>query len=293
MDVSALLFGFSKALYSNWLFYKPDHLLIDCGEGAATTLGNGNYAVERVLLTHGHIDHIAGLPSLIWSRANGMGDNEKPLEIVHPRADPYVEDMKTYLKNTRKRLPFELSWTPLEAGDEFSLPSGRRVQTFVTDHMNSLTLGYKIVETRRKLKPEFAHLTQEELRARAVEAKNAGRDAGLNEEYDAVLGAFGGDGLPLNPDDVRGTELLVHEATLLEAADRKHQKHSTLDEALKVGAQVRPKALLLQHVSGRYTEKELTEAARHSLARHAVEFPVWCLRRNRFTRFTPVEKGES
>ncbi|HEX8237402.1 MAG TPA: MBL fold metallo-hydrolase [Abditibacteriaceae bacterium] len=292
MDLSSLLFGHSKALYSTWLFYKPDHLLIDCGEGVATSLGNGSYAIERVLLTHGHIDHIAGLPPLIWSRAGGMGDNEKPLAIYYPRSDGYVADMQEYLNKTKSRLPFELTWVPLEAGASFSLPAtdgsrhGRRVQTFATRHIRDrLTIGYKILETRRRLKPEYSTLAQEELRRLA----QAGYE--LSENYEATLCAFGGDGLPLNPHDVQGAEVLLHEATILDAAERKHQMHSTLDEAMQVAAQVQPKAFVLYHVSGRYRRSDIEKTARESIARNGVDFPVWCLFRDRLWHIAPDENG--
>jgi ribonuclease Z len=281
VDVSLLLRGFSKALYSNWIFYRPDHLLVDCGEGAATTLGNGGYAIERVLLTHGHIDHIAGLPPLVWSRASGMGDNEKPLQIYFPRGDHYVLDMREYLHKAKARLPFELSWIELDAGATIALPAtenarhARRAQTFATRHMKGLSLGYKIVETRRRLRSEYSHCAQEELRNMAQRGEN------LSEDYDAVLCAFGGDGLPLNTDDVRGAEILFHEATLLDSNDRKHQLHSTLDEAVEVGAKAQVKALVLHHVSGRYRKAEIETSARESIARHQFQNDVWCLFRDR------------
>lgn len=280
MDVAAHLFGFSKALYSNWIFYKPDHFLVDCGEGAATSLGNNSYAIERVLLTHGHLDHIAGLPSLIWCRAAGMGDNNKPLAIYHPRGDDYVADLRTYLEKTRARLPFELTWIELDAGDEIPLSQGerhaRRAQTFATQHISGkLTLGYKIVETRKRLRSEFQHLPESDLRDLAHSG------AQLMEPYDAILAAFGGDGLALNPDDVRGAELLVHEATILDASDRKHQLHATLDEALQTARKADVRCLLLNHVSGRYRSAQVVEAARESAARHDVDFSIWCLRREK------------
>lgn len=292
MDLSSLLFGHSKALYSTWLFYKPDHLLIDCGEGVATALGNGGYAIERVLLTHGHIDHIAGLPPLIWSRAGGMGDNEKPLAIYHPKNDGYVADMQEYLHKTKARLPFELTWTALEAGESFSLPATdgsrhvRRVQTFTTKHIRDrLTIGYKVLETRRRLKPEYSDLAQEELRQLAQSGQE------LSEDYEATVCAFGGDGLPLQADDVRGAEVLFHEATILDAAERKHQMHSTLDEAMHVAAQTQPKTFVLYHVSGRYRRSDIEAAARESMARYEVKFPVWCLFRDRLWQIAADESS--
>jgi len=298
VDVSSLLFGHSKALYSTWIFYKPDHVLVDCGEGAATHLGNGGFAVERVLLTHGHIDHISGLPSLLWSRAAGMGDTQKPLAIYHPRDDMFVADMQTYLERTASRLPFALRWISLEAGASFELTKpasadepaqhaprrGRRVVTFATQHVpGRLTLGYKIVETRQRLKPEYAALSQEQIRARA---RAEGRDGvrALMEEYEATLVAVGGDGLPLDPATVQGCELLLHEATLLDAKERKHQWHSTLDEAVWVAAAVGPKALVLYHVSGRYQAGEIASAACRSAMHYGIRFPIWYLYRDRLSR---------
>lgn len=303
MDVAALLFGHSKALYSTWVFYKPDHLLLDCGEGAATSLGNGGFAIERILLTHGHIDHISGLPSLLWSRAAGMGDTEKPLEIYYPRDDVFVADMQAYLERTAARLPFALRWVPLAAGDAVALTAnhhpagaeqrsqrsgirnGRRVVAFATRHMRGrLTLGYKIVETRRRLKPEYASLAQAEIRARA-QAGGVGGAGGLMEEYEATLVVFSGDTLPLDPALLQGTELLLHEATIIEVGERKHQWHSTLEEAVQVAAQIRPRALVLYHISGRYQTAQVAAAIEQSALRHQIDFPIWCLYRNQLACF--------
>jgi ribonuclease Z len=309
VDVSSLLTGFSKALYSNWLLYRPDNLLIDCGEGCATALGNGIYAVERILLTHGHIDHIGGLPSFIWARASAMGDTEKPLEIVHPVGDTYIADMREFLEKAKARLPFPLTWTPLGAGDTFELAQHgrhpRQVQTFATRHIHGrLTIGYKIVERRRRLKPEFAALSQQEIRLKAQQLKaqqlegqqlktmQCGMDGSqdLSEEYDAILAAFGGDGLALNPEAVRGAELLVHEATIIDATDRKQQLHSTVHEALGVGAAANVKTLLINHVSGRYRSDEVKEAIIAGATELSFDGSVWCLVRHRLQPVYPVIK---
>jgi ribonuclease Z len=291
MDVASLLFGYSKALYSNWIFYKPDHLLVDCGEGIASALGNGGYGIERVLLTHGHIDHIAGLPVLLWTRAAGMGDTEKPLTIYQPEGDPFLADMEQFLARTRKNLPYSLQWKTLRAGDEIPLAGKRRIQTFATRHIpNQLTLGYKILEPRRRLRREYSHLAEADIRARA---QRGGREAveELMESYDATLAAFGGDSLALDVEDVRGAELLVHEATLLDAADRKGARHATLDEAVEVGARAGAGVLLLQHISGRYEKSQIEKAARAAAEKHDFSNPIWCLFHNRLWQILPESKN--
>lgn len=290
MDVASLLFGYSKALYSNWIFYKPDHLLIDCGEGAASALGNGGYGIERVLLTHGHIDHIAGLPVLLLTRAAGMGDSEKPLTIYLPAGDLHLADMEQFLARTRKTLPYDLQWKTLQAGDEIPLSGQRRIQTFATQHIpNQLTLGYKVLEPRRRLRREYSHLEEAEIRARA---QSGGRDAiaGLMETYDAILAAFGGDSSALDVADVRGAELLVHEATLLDAADRKGARHATLGEAVEVASRANVGVLLLQHISGRYEKSDIEKATRDAAQKFNFSNPVWCLFHNRLWQILPESK---
>jgi ribonuclease Z len=253
VDIGSVLWGYSKALYSTWLFYRPDHLLLDCGEGTATALGNGSYGIERVLLTHGHIDHLAGLPPLLWTRAGGMGHSDKPLQIFHPANEPSVALMKDYLFASRRKWPFDLEWIPLQDGDSIPLSPGekpglhtRRVQCFATRHIrNQLTLGYKVLETRRRLKPEFAHLPPGEIgkMARDIGGEN------LSEFYEAPIFVCSGDSAPIDVEHARGAEVLAHEATIVHSEDKKGEEHSTLDEALDLAQRARPRALVLYHFS--------------------------------------------
>ena len=287
MQISEVLGGYSKALYSTWLHYRPDRLLVDCGEGAATALGNNCFALERVLLTHGHIDHVSGLPGLVWARAGGMGDNEKPLQVFYPRGDSYFADMRGYLEKVRSKLPFQLEWIELEAGQTIDLKSGRHVETFATRHMkSSQSLGYKIIETRRRLKPAFAQWSETRLR----EAAGKGEMEAMTEEYRAIKIAFGGDSLPIEPELVAGSEILVHEATILQANERRGQSHSTLDEALEVASKAQPGALVLNHISGRYKRAEIEVAILNGASRLPIGFPIWCLRQDKlWPVWTPAE----
>jgi ribonuclease BN (tRNA processing enzyme) len=73
----------------------------------------------------------------------------------------------------------------------------------------------------------------------------------------------------------------VHEATLLDAADRKGMRHATLEEAVAVAAQAGAKTLLLQHISGRYEKRDVEKAARLAAAQHQYSGALWCLFHNR------------
>jgi ribonuclease Z len=203
-----------------------------------------------------------------------MGDNQKPLQIFFPRGDAYVGDMRHYLAKTGERLPFELQWTPLKAGQTADLGRGRSLETFPTRHMKeSQSLGYKIIEARKRLKPEFADLGETRLRGMA----QSGEIESATEEYRATRIAFGGDSLPIESQHIAGSEILVHEATILNRRDRKGRAHSTLDEALEVAQKAQPGTLVLNHFSSRYTRAEIETAIRHSAQKREMRFPIWIL----------------
>lgn len=273
-----LIRAFSKAMYSTWIYYRPDHLLLDAGEGVATTLDNSVFGIQAVFLSHGHMDHLSGLPTLVHIRNAGMGDKTKPLKIYHPLGDTQVLALQDYIRRSSPRLEFELSWEPLEPGMRLPLRAGehhgRDLLTFPTRHVpRRLTLGFVIVERRRRLKPEFQGRKEEELRHLA---HTLGREA-FTEVYEQPLLAYVGDSMPVEPAAVEGAELLFHEATFLEAKERERPAHATLEEALGVARDAKVKALILYHLSSRYHFHDVRRAVRQWAQRLGLTIPVGVL----------------
>ena len=247
------LLAYSKALYSSWLYYSADRILFDAGEGASSILGNKAFAVRRVFLSHGHADHIAGLVGLINIRNNAMGDKEKELTVYYPKDNYLITEMMAFLARTNRRLRYSLEWIALEPGDRVQLLEGqmpRYVEAFPTVHVHSeKSLGYNVVETRHRLKPELEGASQEEIVARVkAEGKNA-----VTEHYDQKLFSYGGDSVGIKPAYVADTEILAHDTTFLDERDRKEYKHATLAEAIACAREARvKKELLCLHISSRY-----------------------------------------
>lgn len=257
---------YSKALYSSWVYYSPDRLAFDAGEGISTILGNKVFALEKIFLSHGHADHITGLIGLINIRNSGMGDTEKPLTIYYPQDNWRVLELISYIKKTNRRLKYRLEWVPLKIGDRVEVFSGqcpRYVEAFKTVHSeNEVSLGYNIIEHRKRLKPEYRDLPQEEI----VKLVMAGKREEISETYEKKLVSYGGDSLALDPRDVAGTDILLHDCTFLTEEEREDYKHATLSEALEVAlrAQVH-EALIALHISSRYKQKlkEIEEQLLH------------------------------
>jgi ribonuclease Z len=265
---------YSKALYSTWVYYSPDRILFDAGEGASSILGNKTFAIRRIFLSHGHADHIAGLVGLVNIRNNALGDTEKELTIYYPKGNHLVSEMMAFLARTNRRLNYDLTWAPLEPGDRIELLSGqmpRYIEAFPTVHVHSeVSLGYNVVEVRHRLKPELAGASQEEIVARV---RSEGKES-VSEFYDQKLFSYGGDSVGIKPAHVAETEVLCHDTTFLDERDRKEFKHASLTEAVECARAARvKKELICFHISSRYKSK-IREIEKASGSYDGLDFKV-------------------
>jgi ribonuclease Z len=173
---------------------------------------------------------------------------------------------------------FPVTWVPIRAEGEFRLGRTRVMRAFATAHGGSEpTLGYAVLEERRRLKPEFAGRPETEIRGLVREG---GRDA-LMEAYRHVRFAHTGDAMPIDPALVAGADVLVHDATFLDAGDRKWNIHATTEEALEVGRAAGVGCLVLHHLSIRYDRASALPALRAQVASSGFPGECWLLDESR------------
>ena len=276
-DILSNISGYSKAMYSSWFYFKPSRILLDAGEGVASALENFIFGIEKVFISHGHHDHVGGLPGVVRARSSARGDKQKPLIICYPAGDILVEQIAQYIDKVSGRLEFELTWAPLKPSDSVTLdddsaqgkssPGRSFVRAFATPHSRrSVTLGYKLMERRRRLRPEFVGVAEHEI-ARTV--KERGRDA-VTEEYEHSLLVYGGDSMPLPADEIRDCEVLMHDSTFVTPDDRGNETHAAMEEVIELAAAANVKRLLLIHVSSRYSKSQVMAAARKLAGKHGM-----------------------
>jgi ribonuclease Z len=266
--------GFSRGMYSNWFWHRPLQLLVDAGEGLQLALGTSVFAPSLVALTHGHSDHVLGLPGFVAARRFGKGATDKPLTIVYPRGSRGVEAARDWLACAYRGVVFPLHWTPITAGGSIPLGKGRSLEAFAVAHVaGEASLGYRVVEARRRLSPRFASLPQHEIEARA----RAGERDAMMEHATHVLFVHTGDAMPIDPPLAAGADLLVHDATFLDAGDRREPIHASTEEALSVAREARARALVLYHLSIRYERARALPALKAQVAASGFDGECWLL----------------
>ncbi|HVJ55141.1 MAG TPA: ribonuclease Z [Aliidongia sp.] len=253
-------------------------LLVDCGEGTQRQLfrsGAGFRRLGRILLTHGHLDHILGLPGLLSTL--GLQERHETLTLHGgPQTLRLIADLMAALWG-EGNAPVALELAPLTAGLVAS-DDGIAIGCFPVRHRDTDSFGFTFESAaRRHLRPE--RLAELEIPDGPVRKElAAGRPAKLPDgrtiDPEAVLGpptagtklAVVGDtettaGLA---EPAHGADALVIEATFLDrdAAVARSYGHLTAAEGAALARAAGVKRLILTHISGRYRTEELLAEAR-------------------------------
>ena len=285
-QVRDVVSGYSRGLYSSWFYYKPDRLLFDAGEGLIDRLSKKVYAIQRVLLSHGHEDHISGMPGLVNLRNLGAGAREKPLTVYYPAHDRWVELLRDYLDQKQRRfLRYELTWEPIEPGDKIDLGHPKRpryVEAFASNHRPRATaLSYRVMEHRMALKPEYEALEQPQI---VQLIRDKGKENVCEGRMHNIF-TYSGDTTGLDPEMADHADVLLHEATYFEDDCPDKCFHCTFERALDIARQAQVKCLVLFHASGGFIEPVLRRKVKLLLAAQPAAFPVHLIWRNRFLSF--------
>ncbi len=281
----------SSPRFSTWLWFNDWKVLIDAGDGASQQLGYKIRKIDTVLITHSHRDHIGGLLQVINQRGEAG-----PFTLAHPAMGRSWRDIENFSHRFNPGTSRNAVWRALEEGDWIdSGVAGRLIRAFRTRHFNDddpqkapRSLGYHLIWRKQKVKPEYAQLSQRELddvrrelgRAALQSPENAnktGREleqaqiewgrAAITSPVDEKWITVGGDGCPLSPEEVAGTQVLLHEATFLAPEDYDAEAagedvghmHSTVHDALRVAREAGVEQVVLYHISTRYSDQEIRE----------------------------------
>ncbi|CCD86961.1 Ribonuclease Z (RNase Z) (tRNase Z) (tRNA 3 endonuclease) [Bradyrhizobium sp. ORS 285] len=253
-------------------------ILVDCGEGIQRQLltsGAGFRRLDRILLTHGHLDHILGIPGLFSTLRL-----RRSADIMSVHGSPGTLDVVIRMLAGlwgEGRAPIPLQLVPLTPGQV--LDAGAfEINCFPVRHRDTDSFGFAFIsKARRHLLPErLAELAVPDgaIRKTLADGGAVTLDDGRIITPEDVLGpASGGKKLVIVGDTettdglqehVRSADVLVIEATFLQrdAATARDYGHLTAAEAATLAASGHVGELVLNHISGRYTDEEILDEAR-------------------------------
>jgi len=266
--------AYSTALFSTWIMVEELNLLIDAGDGISAGLLQKAGKIKYAFITHPDRDHVLGLPQFLQL-------NSRPgwPKVYHPKDAGSFPPLQAFLEKFDHHVTFS-DWQGIADGDVLPIKKGFEVEALRNEHVQCpigvhKSLSYKVFEVKQKLKAEFLGLPGAEIGALA---KEKGKDF-ISETIRTNLLSFSGD-TPV--DDYAkwdGSHVLFHEATFLNAEEdaqieSKGNKHSRIDEVMKMVKEIDVGTLVLSHFSTRYTQEDINTAVRKLIKELNIQIPV-------------------
>lgn len=211
--------GYSVAGEETVICVPELDVVFDIGRAPRQTL-----AINHVLLSHGHMDHAAGI-GYYFSQRDFQGISGgvclAPTKLVKP-----LENLLAAWSKVEGH-PSPHRFVGMEPGDDYTIRRGLLARAFATRHVGP-TLGFTIIDERQKLKDEFLGLTGPEI----VELKQKGVE--ITRRVEAPLITYLGDtakGSYIDLPYVRQSKVLLIECTFF---DEDHRRRAKLGKHLHV-----------------------------------------------------------
>ena len=279
LGTSASAPSIRRGLAAQVVMYRQYRFMIDCGEGTQRQLlksGLGFKRLDRILLTHGHLDHILGLAGLLSTFMRW--ETIEKMEIYGGRSTlERVQDLlfKVVLRGVKP--PMVLKFNEVRPGVIMQDQHFELSAFPVTHRGASGCFGFLFREKSHRpflddraealgvpRGPERKHLVVGQSISLPDGRRVAPDDVLGPVEQGASLVVVGDAG---RTDDlieaVRGVDALVIEATYLneEAEMAQQYGHLTATQSALLAREANVHQLILTHVSRRYHEKDILAEA--------------------------------
>jgi ribonuclease Z len=234
--------GFSAAGEETVVVVPELDLAFDVGRAPREVI-----PINHICLSHGHMDHAAGL-AYYFSQRNFQGAPPGCVLAPHNLVPAISDLMQVWGRIEGHISPARI--VGVDEDEDFQVRRGLIVRPFRVNHPGP-SLGFSAIEIRKKLKPEYAEYSGQQI----VQLKKEGKT--IENRLEVPLVAYSADtavGSWLDHDHVRNAKVLVIECTFFddEHLDRASKGfHMHVSELPEVLERVRNEHVVLMHLTRR------------------------------------------
>lgn len=219
-------------------------------------------SINHVLLTHGHMDHAAGIAYYL-SHRKFVGLPAGTV-LAPPNLMPHIQQiLDAWGRLDGNSIPAKL--IPVTPGDEYRLKPNLIVRIFATRHTRQ-AVGYCVIETRKKLKPEYVGLSGPEI----VKLKQQG--VPLENPIEVPIVSYLGDTSYLDfseLDYIAKSRILIAECTFFEDEHVERAdagRHMHIDEFAPMLERMQNEVVLITHLTQRTPITEVKRMLKERLS---------------------------
>jgi ribonuclease Z len=219
-------------------------------------------SINHVLLSHGHMDHAAGFAYYL-SQRNFCGLPAGTILAPWDLLAPMREIIDAWGRLDGNKVPNNL--VGVQPGDEYQIKPNLWARVFPTKHGQS-SVGYSIIEKRKKIKPEYGKLTGQQI----VELKKQGIQ--IDYPLEVPIVTYIGDTQYVDFSQLKyvaESKILIAECTFYEldhTGRAEAGKHMHINEFAQLLEKLQNEHIIITHTTQRTSLREIRRILEQSLS---------------------------
>jgi len=217
--------------------------------------------INHVLLTHGHMDHAAGIAYYL-SQRNFCGIAAGTIVAPQNLLGPIRDIIEAWARLDGNPIPANL--VGVKPGDEHQIKPNLFVRVFPTKHSRG-SVGFTVIEKRKKLKTEYVGLTGSQI----VELKKQG--IGIDYPVEIPIVTYLGDTQYVDFSQlsyIAESKILIAECTFYEAEHTGRAeagRHMHIDKFVTLLKKLQNEHTIITHTTQRTPMQEIHRILKNAL----------------------------